>query len=82
MFNPHYYKGGDQKLSKLEEDYRHFVAKKNSKADDKVSNAVFAATDEYFKKCCETANVKPTSRQASKWRRHTGKAYQEGRPVG
>lgn len=33
--------------------------------------------DENFIKCCEMANVKPTKRQASKYRRKMGLAYKK-----
>ncbi len=32
-----------------------------------------------FKKACDAVNLKHTTRQASKWRRKTGLAWQEGR---
>jgi hypothetical protein len=35
----------------------------------------FAATDEHFKFVCEKAGVLPTRRQASKFRRHFGRAW-------
>lgn len=31
--------------------------------------------DDIFKKCCDKAKVKITKRQASKFRRETGRAY-------
>jgi hypothetical protein len=40
-----------------------------------VCNAIFAKTDETFKKKCEKAKVEPTKRQASKYRRKFGSAY-------
>ena len=40
-----------------------------------MTNKDFAEKDEPFKKACEQAGVKPTKRQASKWRRNKGKAY-------
>ena len=40
-----------------------------------ISNADFAKTDQAFKTACEKTNTQPTSRQASKWRQKTGKAY-------
>jgi hypothetical protein len=39
------------------------------------SNAVFAHTDDNFKKACAEAEIPATRRQASKWRRGAGKAY-------
>ena len=40
-----------------------------------ISNANFAKTDTAFIEACEKAEVKPTARQASKWRTKSGKAY-------
>ena len=39
-----------------------------------VSNRSFAKHDAWFKKCCDAACVKQTSRQASKFRRGMGAA--------
>jgi len=38
-------------------------------------NADFAATDAHFRAMCAKAGVEPTRRQASKFRRHTGRAW-------
>jgi hypothetical protein len=38
-------------------------------------NANFARFDAHFRLCCELAKVKPTKRQASKFRRGEGRAY-------
>ena len=38
-------------------------------------NAVFAASNATFRAWCETAGIKPTSRQASKYRRGQGLAF-------
>lgn len=40
-----------------------------------TTNKQFSETDDLFKKCCEAANTKPCARQASKWRRQRGLAY-------
>ena len=40
-----------------------------------VPNKVFAATDDAFKARCEASGVRPTARQASKFRRGIGSAY-------
>lgn len=40
-----------------------------------VTNHEFAARDEQFKAACGKANVKPTARQASKYRMKMGSAY-------
>lgn len=41
-----------------------------------MSNKKFSVTIKVFKEHCEKAGVKPTARQASKWRRKVGRAYQ------
>lgn len=38
-------------------------------------NSGFALTNQQFRAACEKAGVEPTRRQASKYRRKTGKAY-------
>jgi len=43
------------------------------------SNLEFSKTNQDFKNACEKAGVQPTIRQASKYRRKSGKAYNEGR---
>lgn len=40
-----------------------------------MTNADFAQTDELFLRGCELANVEPSKRQASKFRREEGLAY-------
>lgn len=40
-----------------------------------MTNKEFAEKDESFKVACERVGVKPTRRQASKWRMKKGKAY-------
>ena len=40
-----------------------------------VANVVFADTDAAFRTWCDTAKVKPTRRQASKYRMKKGSAY-------
>ena len=40
-----------------------------------VKNSVFANTDTLFQNACKLAGLKPTTRQASKWRNEKGKAY-------
>ena len=44
-------------------------------SDKRVTNAEFASNDTGFQDACEKAGIKPTARQASKWRRKKGKAY-------
>jgi len=40
-----------------------------------MTNAEFANTDKVFREACEKADIKPTRRQASKWRRKVGLAW-------
>lgn len=40
-----------------------------------VTNREFAGTDTQFKSACESEKIKPTKRQASKYRRKEGIAY-------
>lgn len=40
-----------------------------------LSNAQFAESNELFRKACAGVGTDPTTRQASKWRMHKGKAY-------
>ena len=44
-----------------------------------VTNDKFAKEDSAFQAACDKADVKPTARQASKWRNKKGKAYLQGR---
>ena len=44
-----------------------------------MTNREFALTDEKFRQACERAGIRPTARQASKWRGKTGKAWLFGR---
>ncbi|MBU0847667.1 hypothetical protein KKH23_10815 [Patescibacteria group bacterium] len=41
----------------------------------RITNKKFAEADEFFNKACGLAEVKPTSRQASKFRLGKGLAY-------
>ena len=43
-----------------------------------MTNREFAKTDKRFVEACGSAEVKPTVRQASKWRRKKGKAWKHG----
>ncbi len=49
------------------------------KKETRTTNREYAEKNEPFKQACEKAEVKPTGRQASKWRRKTGKAWNVGR---
>jgi len=44
-----------------------------------VTHATFSQTDEAFQAACEKAGIPATTRQASKWRRKRGLAWQKGR---
>ena len=40
-----------------------------------MKNKEFAKSNEKFQKLCKEAKIKPTTRQASKYRNEKGKAY-------
>ena len=42
---------------------------------EKTDNKEFSNEDQAFRAACEKAGVEPTSRQASKWRRKFGAAW-------
>lgn len=42
-------------------------------------NDKFSKENQEFQDACNNVNIKPTRRQASKWRRKLCKAYMEGR---
>lgn len=44
-----------------------------------MTNKEFAEKDDTFREACKRAEVLPTKRQASKYRRQTGTAYKVGR---
>ena len=44
-----------------------------------VTNLEFSKEDQAFKKACTQAKIKPTKRQAGKYRRKCGLAYQSHR---
>jgi transposase len=72
--------GDDAKVEHEKIRARREAADKNRTAAGRVmTNASFAATDEEFKKACEKAGIPPSARQASKWFRKAGLAYQKGR---
>jgi hypothetical protein len=54
----------------------HAKAERHKSMKYDVSNREFAEKDAFFREHCEKANVKPTVRQASKYRRGLGKARQ------
>ena len=47
--------------------------------EERLTNAKFAAKNEEFIAACAVAGVKPTSRQASKFRARKGLAWSKGR---
>lgn len=53
------------------------AADDNSKKGPKDTAAVFASCDKTFRVCCLKAGIKPTKRQASKFRANRGAAYQQ-----
>jgi hypothetical protein len=44
-----------------------------------MTNLEFSKSVVHFKDACIKVKLEPTKRQASKYRRHKGKAYKEGR---
>jgi hypothetical protein len=48
---------------------------KQDKRISNVSNSYFAKTIQTFKDSCDLAGLKPSPRQASKFRNHKGRAY-------
>ena len=42
-------------------------------------NFEFSKTDVHFQRACEAVGIPATRRQAGKWRRQTGSAYNHGR---
>lgn len=52
-------------------------AEKNAANADHTTNDMFATSDTHFRELCEKANVKPTKRQASKFRNKYGAAARE-----
>jgi hypothetical protein len=53
----------------------HHNNSNNRQASDPMTNKKFAAENAAFKDACNVANIPVTSRQASKWRRHLGRAW-------
>lgn len=44
-----------------------------------MTNREFAKTNEDFQEACKHVKLKPTTRQASKWKMRKGLAWKEGR---
>jgi hypothetical protein len=55
---------------------KHKKSQVAGNAPEVMTNKKFAAENVQFRNACEAAGLKLTKRQASKWRRHTGLAYQ------
>lgn len=53
------------------------VGRKGKRMPKEETNEKFSKTNEEFKKACEEANIKPTKRQASKWRDEKGLAWKK-----
>lgn len=51
------------------------VGRKPEETDMRITNTEFAKYDQAFTDACDGVKLKPTARQASKWRRGTGKAW-------
>jgi hypothetical protein len=68
-----------QEKIKAERERQLKRAEKN--AAGRMTNESFAATNEEFKAACESAEIKPTGRQASKFRRHRGLAWEAHRAL-
>jgi len=51
------------------------------KTVERVTNKAFAEKDGFFKKACEVASVKVTTRQASKFRLGKGLAFKHRKQV-
>lgn len=70
-----YKQDGDTVQARIEREKRALArAKKNAGTDAIVTNEVFAIQDTAFQEACKLADVKPTSRQASKYRHRYGAA--------
>ena len=50
---------------------------KNKKLFERATNKWFSQNDPQFIVCCADAGIKPTARQASKFRNKKGKAYKQ-----
>ena len=50
------------------------------KEEFRMTNAKFAVKNEEFIQACKVADIKNTTRQASKWRMKKGKAWQARHP--
>lgn len=50
------------------------------KEEFRMTNAKFAVKNEEFIQACKVADIKNTTRQASKWRMKKGKAWQTSHP--
>ncbi len=58
---------------------KHAEGERHKQVRDGVTNTDYAKQSGQFAKCCEAAGVKPTARQASKFRNGHGAAYAAGK---
>ena len=49
------------------------------KKETRTTNKAYSENNEEFRTACEIVSIKPTTRQASKWRSKKGRAWNEGR---
>ena len=69
-----------KRVRNIEEGYIPMTTiNRNEKVTQRVPNRTYAENDKAFIAACKRANVNPTKRQASKYRRKIGLAYREGR---
>lgn len=68
--------GGDKKKQERYHDIESQVAKpQHRQREYGTTNKEFAETNVEFKAACDIAGVKPTKRQASRFRNNRGKAF-------
>lgn len=63
-----------EKAEKARQAAKKDAASKN--AAGRPTFAYFATHDEVFRAACDAAGIQPTARQASKWHRQRGRAYE------
>lgn len=69
-----YKQDGDTVAARLEREKRAIARARKNVGEAVVTNEVFAVQDTAFQSACAAAGVKPTSRQASKFRHRHGAA--------
>jgi len=55
--------------------FEHAKKEREKSMKDSVTNGEFAKSNELFRQTCDKVSIKPTSRQASRFRNKHGKAY-------